>query len=214
MPPDLTGDAARRNGKENGEENENPNQPVEATFLPKRQERASPVTLDKKMKHTTPICLIFLLAITGCGRQHPQPRGIYDRTSIKIEANQMGKFTHPVGVALVDFTAFRSDGASYRWRFMNASNHIESAGTGTVAETSRKLLGVKLLNKSDTSLYVIAGDLWIPWSYDSMDATWLYYTKGETEIQVLSDSKFETEELSNQPVESALTGAVKTSAHR
>jgi hypothetical protein len=137
------------------------------------------------------------LLLTGC-RRPSHHQGIYDRASVKIEAGQMVKLTHPAGVAVVDFTSFRPDGASYRWRFLSNSNNVESSGSGEVKDTSKKLLPIlSYQSRSDTNFYVRAGGLWIPWSYGSANSAWLYYTKGRTEVVVLPDSGFETEELSN-----------------
>jgi len=153
------------------------------------------------MKYITTISTLLLVTLAACGRQRSQPRGLYNRTPIKIESDQMVRFSHPSGVALVDFTAFRTNGASYRWRFVDATNLIESAGTGSVVQTSRVIVGIGIVRirgpePNITNLCAKAGNLMIPWSYGSSDSAWLYYTKGRTEVQVLSDSTFETENFS------------------
>jgi hypothetical protein len=125
-------------------------------------------------------------------------QGIYDRASINIKAGQMAKFTHPSGVALVNFTSFGPDGASYRWRFLSNSNHLESSGTGEVKDTSKKLIPGLVSVSFDANFYVRAGELWIPWSYASKTSAWLYYTKEKTEVMLLPDTKFEAEDLSKQ----------------
>ena len=169
------------------------NKPLLATAY----SRARTVTLDKKMMKIEILALVACaVLLVGCG---PRPQGIYDRASVKIGADEMGKFTHSQGVALVDFTSFRPDGASYRWRFLNRSNQVESAGVGEVKDTAKRILpNVSYQSQSATNFYVQAGGLWIAWSYASTTSAWLYYTEGKTTVHVLSDAEFEIEELSNQ----------------
>ncbi|MEI6150431.1 MAG: hypothetical protein WCS01_15135 [bacterium] len=151
------------------------------------------------MNRTIIMGLGIALLLAGCGRSSPH-RGIYDRAAVKIEDGQMAKVTHPAGVAVVDFTSFRPDGATYRWRFLSNSNNLESSGNGEVKDTSKKLLRfLSYQSHSDTNCYVRAGGLWMAWSYGSTHSAWLYYTKGRTEVVVLPNSGFETEELSSNP---------------
>lgn len=150
----------------------------------------------KLMNIKIPSFLLLFMILVGCGPRESRSRGIYDRTSIRIEAGQMAKITHPSGVALVDFTSFQTNGATYRWRFQDSSNHVESAGCGEVKDTSIKLLpGVRYLSSSDTNFYVCAGPLRIVWSYGSLTSTTLYYVKERVKVELLPDSGFETEVL-------------------
>ena len=87
-----------------------------------------------------------------------------------------------------------------RWRFLSNSNYLESSGTGEVKDTSKKLIpGLVSVSHFDDNVYVRAGELLIPWSYANKTSAWLYYTKERTEVVLLPDTKFETEDLSNQP---------------
>ncbi len=143
-----------------------------------------------------PSLILLFVILVGCGPRESRSRGIYDRASIRIEAGQMAKITHPSGVALVDFTSFRSDGASYRWRFHDNSNQVETAGAGEVKDSSIKLLpSVRYLPSSDTNFYVCAGPLRIVWSYGSLSSATLYYVKGRVKVELLPDTGFETEVL-------------------
>ena len=138
------------------------------------------------------------LLLAGCGRPNSH-QGIYNRKGVTIKAGQMAKVTHSNCVALVDFISFRTNGATYRWRFCEAHN-LESSGTGEVKDTSIKLLPfLSYQSRADTNFYVVAGKPWIPWSYGSTNSAWLYYTQEKTELVLLSDATYETEELSNQP---------------
>jgi hypothetical protein len=112
----------------------------------------------------------------------------------------MAKFTNANGIALVDFTSFQMTGGTYRWRFLNATNNLESSGVGEVKDTSRKILSfLSYQSQSDTNFYVRAGRIWIPWSFGDTNSAWLYYTKERTKIEILSNATFNTDELSNNP---------------
>ena len=149
-----------------------------------------------KMNRTIIIGMSIAVFLTGCGRsRHHQ--GIYDRTGVTIKAGQMAKVSHSNCVALVDFTSFRTNGATYRWRCACGDNHLESSGTGEVRDTSIQLLPFLIYQSgSDTNFWVRAGKLWLPWSYGSTNSACLYYTKGKTELVLLPNATFETEELS------------------
>lgn len=141
-------------------------------------------------------CLIFVILV-GCSPQNHR-RGIYDRDSVRIESGQMAKITHPAGVALVEFTSYRPDGASYRWRFLNNSNQLESAGIGEVRDTSKKIFAnVSYQSCTDTNFYVRAGSLWIAWSYGGTSSASLYYVKGRTKVELLSSLEFQSVQLVN-----------------
>lgn len=141
------------------------------------------------------ILLFSVFCFAGCNKDY---QGVYDRASVKVESGKMVKFTHKQGVALVDFTSFTPEGASYRWRFLNVSNQIETAGAGKVRDTSKKIfMNLSYQNSLDTNFYVHAGNFWIPWSYASTTSAWLYYTEKKTTVEILSSSHFETEKLYN-----------------
>jgi hypothetical protein len=144
-------------------------------------------------KQITSILLLATL-LMGCGQQ---PQGIYDRETIEVKNGQMAVFSHPAGIALVDFISFDEGSASYRWRFLNISNQIETAGTGMVKEDVHRFLGIGFSNLNNSNLYVHVGPISIPWSYRDTSSAFLYYTKDKTQVELVPNANFKTENLSN-----------------
>jgi len=146
------------------------------------------------MKTNTAFGCLAATLLVGCDQQ---PQGTYDRETIKIENGQMAVFSHPAGVALVDFVSFDEGSASYRWRFLNISNQVETAGTGMVKEDVHRFLGIGFSNLNNSNLYVHAGLISIPWSYRDTSSSFLYYTKDKTQVELVPNANFKIENLSN-----------------
>ncbi len=102
--------------------------------------------------------------------------------------------TRSNAIAVIQFTSFGPDSASYRWRFRPAGSQIVESGTGQVRESydsKTKVANIYLLTpKSDNLTTVRAGDIKLKWSYASTKKGWLYYHPDRGSVQILSSDAF------------------------
>lgn len=101
------------------------------------------------------------------------------------------------GVAVVQFTEFGPDRASYRWRYRSAKSQLITNGEGRVRESyDRKPKpdgGYVVTPKTDHENTVRAGEIRMEWSYGSVTNGWLYYHPNRATMKVLGSSAFDGE---------------------
>jgi hypothetical protein len=116
-----------------------------------------------------------------------------NRKTVAATTNDVLLIQTPSGAAaVVQFTAFYSDGAAYRWRFRAPQSHTVQTGSGRVAESyasapqpdGRRLVTPKPAHDP----IVRAGDIRIEWSYGSNTNGYVYFQTNRARIQVLSSS--------------------------
>jgi hypothetical protein len=119
-----------------------------------------------------------------------------NKKTVSATTNDVLLIQTPSGAAaVVQFTAFDSDGAAYRWRFRAAQSPTVQKGTGRVAESyastpqpgGRRLVTPKPAHDP----IVRAGDIKIEWSFGSDTNGYVYFQINRARIQVLSSSAFE-----------------------
>jgi len=124
------------------------------------------------------------------------PASAGKRKSQLVTTNDVVFIRTPSGaVAVVQFTSFDADTASYRWRYRAANSQSISSGKGQVRESyDRKpnaAGGYDLTPKADRGITVRAGDVRAEWSYASTTNGWLYFHPSRATIQILNSSAFD-----------------------
>jgi len=115
---------------------------------------------------------------------------------LSVTANDVVLIKAAIGaVAVVQFTGFDADTASYRWRYRPAKSAQITSGKGQVRESyDRKPKadgGYEVTPKADHDPTVRAGDFNLEWSYGSATKGWLYYHPSRATIEILSPSDFD-----------------------
>ncbi len=122
----------------------------------------------------------------------PPPPGFAPREAICLAKGQMLLIDGPAGTAIIEFTEFGEQFASYRWR-ARTRNGLQGRGNGTLVERF-----APSPDKTDriidvgSDLLVGAGFFAIEWSYASVESAWLYPDRALGTSRVVSSAGFDT----------------------
>ena len=98
----------------------------------------------------------------------------------------------PAGTAIIEFTDFGEQSATYRWRARTRSG-LQGRGSGTLAERyARAGNNPTRMTDLGSDRLVSAGFLALEWSYASVESAWLYFDRALGTGRVVSSSGFDT----------------------
>jgi len=157
----------------------------------------------------------WLRATFYSNRQGHAARAPY-RTTILVTTNEAIVFRHAKGAGVASFDKVGYKDATYRFRVLAPDTKIETADIVNVSHTSIDL-GLMGFDTSDPkSHYILAGDVWIAWSYHNPGEAWVTYHRNLTELAVVPAGLFsdvDLLELRDKGVQQAVgVDAVKAAA--
>jgi hypothetical protein len=103
--------------------------------------------------------------------------------------------TRSHGAAVVQFTHFDMEGASYRWRYRPSSGQKVLSGTGRVTESfERERMpdgSYRVSPRSDHATLVKAGEISFEWSAGDKTKGWVYYDPDRATVRLLPVEAFD-----------------------
>jgi membrane-associated protease RseP (regulator of RpoE activity) len=119
-----------------------------------------------------------------------------NRKSLSVTTNDVLFIQMPSGAAaVVQFTSFGPDTASYRWRYRAAKSEPIQSGVGSVRESydrkSKGDAGYEVMPKAGHNTTIRAGGIILEWSYGSTSMGWVYHDGIGAAIQVFGVDAFD-----------------------
>jgi hypothetical protein len=149
-----------------------------------------------KLSHTVTsaavlACLVgSLLAATNDGFVPHTSAG--EQKSLSVTTNDVVLIKNAAGaVAVIQFTSFGPDTATYRWRCLPANSKAITSGKGQVRESYDRKDGGSVTPKADHDPIVKAGEFTLEWSYGNRKKGWLYYNPDRHSVEVLAADAFD-----------------------
>lgn len=121
-----------------------------------------------------------------------------DRISLQVFNGQMVYITDGLSRAIIEFTEFSNDAASYRFKALEEGASEVTFGTARVFEKytrDERNDGSVDLKDGGSELFVVAGSLKVEWSYASQKSGFLYFSPSIIRLFVIDAKYFELVEF-------------------
>ena len=134
-------------------------------------------------------------SVLAAARDIPDAPFSPGRKSLSVTTNDVVLIETTSGAsAVVQFTSFGPERASYRWRYRAAKSQPTTSGAGQVRESYDREPkadgGYTVKPRPDHDTSVRAGGIIVQWSQGSTTNAWLYYHPRGAKIRVLGSDSF------------------------